>query len=377
MYGLGQYETNENGRSSALGGSGIGMNSPTYINLLNPASYNSLTPGTFYFDFGLTARMYTYSGSTGTEHTTEGNVNRLAMGFKPMKKWGLAFGFVPYTTTGYYIYDPQDIEGTTAEEDVWFEGSGGLSKVFFGNSFEILPSLSLGINTSFIFGAIYQDEIQTSLTISQKSYAQTLYADFGLQYQFQLTEKMPLSIGLTYGNGKELNMENEVDVKQSDESIILEDDLTDSDIYLPKQIGIGFWGMVGEKFSYGLDWNYMDWSENTSGSSSVSFTQQNKISTGIEFIPQPRTATSVLQAISYRAGFSIANDYMVISNNNSYTYDATVGLGFPLRNGSSLDLSIAYEDQINAGSIPIKSSAIKFNISMSFSEKWFMHHKLE
>ncbi|MGQ1948091.1 hypothetical protein ACT3CD_13425 [Geofilum sp. OHC36d9] len=377
MYGAGQYETGENGRSSALGGTGIGMNSSSYVNILNPASYSHLTPGTFYFDVGVAARMYTYTGSTGTEKSSEGNVNRLAMGFKPMKKWGMAFGFVPYTTTGYKIYDPQYIEGSTQKEDVWFEGSGGLSKVFLGNAFQISPSLSLGINTSFIFGAIYQDEIQSALTISQKSYTRAIYADLGLQYQFKLTEKMPLSIGLTYGSGKKLKMSNEIDVKQSDESLILEDDLADTYIYMPEQIGVGLWGMVGEKFSYGIDLNHLDWSENKSGSSDIGFTQQDKISTGIEFIPRPRTATNFLQGLSYRAGFSIANDYLVISNNNPLTYNVTGGIGFPLKRGSSLDVSVAYEDQLDASTIPIKTSAVKFTISMSFAETWFMRRKLE
>ena len=44
------------------------------------------------------------------------------------------------------------------EADKFYNGTGGISKLYFGTSFKISKSLSVGANASYLFGAINREK---------------------------------------------------------------------------------------------------------------------------------------------------------------------------------------------------------------------------
>jgi hypothetical protein len=377
MYGLGQPESNEGGQSAGMGGLGTAISDNTFINLANPASLTSLDSSRFYFDLGISVRNFTYESAGNSESRTEGNFNRLAIGLKPLKHWGLSAGFIPVTTIGYRIKDSQYIEGTTASEDIYFEGSGGISKLFLGNAYEFSPALTLGFNLSYLFGSITHEEVQNALTIENKSYTGAIYSDFGLIYKERIGEKIPFNIGLTYGYSQKLKLTNELNVLESDGSTITQDNLRNTNGYLPEFFSLGIHSGYGEKWTLGVDYLHQDWSKNNSHSSVISFTNMHRLTIGTQFIPKPRVARNLFEAINYRMGFSIENSIYNISGENPLIYKGSVGLGIPIKNNSMLNLSVSYEQDDASGKNTIQTSALKFNVGIAFSEIWFVKTKFQ
>lgn len=377
MYGLGQPESNEGGQTAGMGGLGTAISGDKFINLANPASLTGLDSLRFYFDVGVSIRSFDYKSTSNTESRIEGNFTRFAIGFKPMKRWGLSAGYIPVTTIGYKIKDSQYIEGTTASEDIYFEGSGGVSKLFLSNAYEVSPSLSVGINASYLLGSIFHDEIQNSLTIEEKSYTNSFYSDFGLIYKERINPKMPLNVGLTYGYSQKMKLKNKLNIIENDGYMIKEESLRNTYGYLPEFFSLGILSGYGEKWTFGVDYIHQDWSKNNSNSSIVTFTDMHLLVMGAELIPKPRNATNLFEAINYRLGFSIENSIYRVRNVNPIIYKGSVGLGIPLRNNSMLNLAISYERDNASGKNNIQTSALKFNLGLAFSEIWFLKSKIK
>lgn len=377
MYGLGQPESNEGGQTAGMGGLGTAISDNTFINLANPASLTGLDSLRFYFDLGISVRSFNYQSASNSESRTEGNFNRLAIGLKPLKNWGLSAGFIPVTTIGYRIKDSQYIEGTSVTENIYFEGSGGISKLFIGNAYEFSPALTLGFNASYLFGSITHEELQNALTIEEKSYTKAFYTDFGLIYKERISEKIPFNVGLTYGYSQRLKLRNELNVMESDGSIITHDNLRSTYGYLPEFFSLGIHSGYGEKWTFGVDYLNQDWSKNSSNSSVITFTDMHRFTIGAQFIPKPRVARNLLEAINYRMGFSIENSIYNIRGENPLIYKGSVGLGIPLKNNSMLNLAVSYEQDDASGKNIIQTSALKFNVGIAFSEIWFVKNKFQ
>ncbi len=375
MYGLGQPESNEGGQTAGMGGLGTAISDNTFINLANPASLTGLDSLRFYFDLGISVRSFNYQSASNSESRTEGNFNRLAIGLKPLKNWGLSAGFIPVTTIGYRIKDSQYIEGTSVTENIYFEGSGGISKLFIGNAYAFSPALTLGFNASYLFGRISHEEIQNALTVEEKSYSKSFYTDFGLIYKERISEKIPFNVGLTYGYSQRLKLRNELNVMESDGSIITHDKLRSTNGYLPAFFSLGIHSGYGEKWTFGVDYLNQDWSKNSSNSSVITFTDMHRFTIGAQFIPKPRVARNLLEATNYRMGFSIENSIYNIRGENPLIYKGSVGLGIPLKNNSMLNLAVSYEKDDASGKNTIQTSALKFNLGIAFSEIWFVKTK--
>lgn len=379
MYGIGQYETAGNGKNASMGEIGIGMFSDEQLNLVNPASLASLKKETFYFDMGVTLKNSIYYSGGNTESVTEGNFNRMAIGFKPTNRLGISIGFLPVTSIGYKIKTQQYIEGTSQTESISFNGEGGISKFFVGGGWQLSPAISLGATTSLLFGSIKNSEQQAMITVAESSYMRDFYFEGGFQFKEHFNDNMPLTFGLIYGSGKKLSKDNELKVYGSDgATTILEESLPASYGYLPKYIGIGVYSGYGEKWQFGSDFLFQDWSRNISGVSSISFVEVKKLNAGVQYVPSPRNAANMFEQIRYRAGFSIENSYLKIRGQNPLIYNFTAGFGVPLRGSSMLNLAVAWKyDTMASRNNNIQTSSINFTLGISFSESWFLKRQFE
>lgn len=379
MYGIGQYETGGNGKNASMGEIGIGMFSDEQLNLVNPASLTSLKKETFYFDMGITLKNSIYSSGGNSESVAEGNFNRMAIGFKPTDRLGLSIGFLPVTSIGYKLITQQYIEGTSQTESITFNGEGGLSKFFIGGGWQLSSAISLGATTSLLFGSIKNSEQQAMMTVTESSYMRDLYFEGGFHFKEQFNEIMPFTIGLIYGYSKKLTMDNELKVYGSDGvSTLLEETMPTTYGYLPKYLGLGVYSGYGEKWQFGTDFLYQDWSQNISGVSSISFVEVKKLNAGVQFVPKPRTASNMFEQIRYRAGFSIENSYLKIRGQNPLEYKITAGFGIPIRGASMLNMAVAWKyDTMNGRNNNIQTSSLNLTLGISFSESWFLKRQFE
>ena len=187
MFGLGELSTGEGGIYSGLGGVGIALRGENVINSANPASLTGLLPQYFFFDLGVSGSYLKYSQSGASNHSLNGNLNNLAVGFRIAPRWYGAIFMAPVSSVGYAISLDQDVAGTDGSTVTsLFQGEGGVSKMGISVAHELWKGLSLGANFSYVGGSISQTETQGSATESNSSHKHTIYADFGLQYTYKL-----------------------------------------------------------------------------------------------------------------------------------------------------------------------------------------------
>lgn len=377
MFGIGEATTGTNGENPGMGGTGIGKPSDGAINLANPASLGTLDSMTFYFDIGITGSRSTYKAKGNTESTTDGNFNSLAMGFKPSRRWAIAFGFLPVSSVGYNIKSSNYIEGSTTTEDVWFQGSGGLSKAFITNAFRITPGITAGISTALVFGTINHDELQDAITINHKSQTNAFYPEFGITYQPELNNNRPFSFGVVYAPRTKLKMDSQLEVFDNSGYLLSTESPSVSDKYLPECFGIGFSFNINEKLNMAADYLHHDWSLSQTGQTGYAYTNTNKMAMGLEYLPNPRNALRYFKKINYRAGFSVENSYLKIGETNPIIYKTTLGMGLPIRQGSMLNLSMAWEQNNASGSGIINQSTFRISLGLAFTEPWFYKRKFD
>jgi len=299
------------------------------------------------------------------------------MGLKPLNKWGVAFGIAPITSVGYKIITSSFVEGSTITEDITFKGSGGISKLFIGNALQLTPTLSLGLNTSFIFGGIYHDEIQNAITIYEKSYARAFHADIGIQYEKQVAGKFPFSIGLIYGNSQNIGLRNKIEIQESDGTVVAGETLARTKITMPEFIGAGISLSNLDKWTISADYLYQDWSMNPSVNSAIQYTRKHRVSGGIQYVPQTSVALNIFERIHYRIGFSVENSNIKIKNQDFLLFRSTLGTGIPLKNKSMINISLVFEEDNACGKNIISTSTFKINLGFSLAETWFMKRKYD
>lgn len=377
MFGVGEAVNGTSGENPGMAGTGIGKPSQGYLNLTNPASLGSLDSMSFYFDFGFSGSTSSYKSQGYSEKTTDGNFSSLSMGFKPLKRWALAFGFLPVSSVGYNIKSKNYIEGSNQTEDIWFEGTGGLSKCFIANAFRVTPGITVGINTSIVFGTINHNELQNSISIYRESQTSAFYPEFGVQYKTALNDNIPFNFGVVYGPQVKMKMESKLEVYDNSGYLLSTENPADTDKYLPEYFGLGASVNLGEKWCVAADYLHQSWSSNQTGETGIYYANTHKFAVGAEFIPNVRNATNIFQKVNYRAGFSVENSYLKIRGQNPNIFKTTIGFGLPIKHSSMLNLGLAWEESNATGSSIIKQSTFRINLGIAFTETWFYKRKFE
>lgn len=370
MYGLGQPEITASASSLAMGGIAAGQSSTKHINLSNPASLSSMDSLTFYFDLGVSARNYTYSLQNYTEKRNEGNFTHFAMGVKPTQWWGLSAGIAPYTTVGYNIKDYQYIEGSTALQEVHFEGTGGLTKLFVSNGFSLSRNLSVGFTAAYIFGNIYHNELQSNINIEQKSHTRSLRTEYAFLYQTYWLKNKALNIGLTYSPVKKTVLTHEQNVRDQTDNILLTENPANTTQYLPEQFCLALSTQLNEKWNWGMQFERQNWNKNTTGNASIKLADLNRFSMGTSWTPKPRNARKLMGASTYRLGWSIENSGYITSGINPMVYKVAAGIGFPTHRSSSINVALSYQND-NANNKALSTEVWQLSVGFSLLENWF------
>ncbi|MFN8436094.1 MAG: hypothetical protein U0V72_00540 [Cytophagales bacterium] len=170
---FGDINSNTGNRDEDMGHVGVANHSSDAFSIANPAFlHNNVYPnnsGKFtYFDFSLTGKATTFKSNEGKDQAFGGTFNRIAIKIpinnykKTIHKWGLAFVVRPYSNLNYNFSGTNKIVGDTMTYNYSNNGSGGLTNLTIGNGIKLSKNLSIGLNTSYIFGK-YIRKNQTTL----------------------------------------------------------------------------------------------------------------------------------------------------------------------------------------------------------------------
>ena len=392
-FGIGELNLGQYASFMSMGGVSTGSTDSTIVNINNPASYVYFSRNRPVFQMGVNGKFSSFQTTADSSSQSTFGLNQIALGLPIRENWGATFGLAPYSFTGYTISN-YILNGADTTHQAVNEGSGAISKLFFGIGFRPLNSdslhnviskndtikvrrqhmLSLGVNANYLFGTsdrvrsyeytyfdyAYNSRVIDALRIKDGS------VDFGFNYQYIFRPSADslmngsVSIGATYAPAFKLrayqdllsysyvgsfygNEGNSVGGTSVVDTI---ENISDNvgAIYIPEQYKLGLeyrfgWApsRKGERMlRLGLEANYQTWStyyeEFGTSPTNSPFRDRLGIGFGMEYSPVTSNdpSISVLSRTNYRIGFNYTQTELSINGTNIDNYGMSFGLGIPL-----------------------------------------------
>ena len=417
-YGIGNLNAKNFGQSFAMGGTNIAMqndSTPMFsINPNNPASNTSIRLTTAELGVNYNREQLISTGSKQTINTASLGYVSLAFPFK--RWWGASIGLIPYSSVGYKVTDHQDITNIGGV-DYLYEGSGGINQIVFGNGVKplygllprflksekynnlasrrnpdnsiksdsvlnadrltiekirarraLLQPLSVGFNTSYLFGGI--DHLQRSIfpygsgfyntrtgTSTRVSY---VYFDYGAQYAYtigsvkyhdlkdtlnpirrrELKEKVKLLFGVTFAAQSNIHAKvdslsysyyNDAQGYERIRDTMQNSFGTKGKITLPLSIGFGFGIKKGDKLYIAADFAMQNWSSYQAFNQDGGLKNSYRVSLGAQYVPNSKAGQGYyLKRMHYRLGARYAQTAFELGSTQLMEKAVTAGIGFPV-----------------------------------------------
>lgn len=368
-----------------MGGVAFGIRNNRSINPANPASYSAVDSLTFMFDLGLSGLFTHFSDASGIKNTFNGNLEYIALQF-PITKWlGFSAGLLPYSSVGYefgqngIVEMPTNIIGTTdtIQYTSIFYGTGGISQVYAGLSFNILNHVSLGVNAYYMFGSInnyrqlsFTNSSYSSLQQSNNIKANKFRFRFGAQFYHTFAEKHNVTLGLVYEYKSKLNGQfQQIETTTTDTTTS-----SNNGFDLPAFYGGGLSYTYDDRLTIGIDYSLQDWATANYFGVQDSLRSCQRIAIGAEYRHDP-LGKKYSERMLFRIGGHISDPYIDIINSNIKNFGITFGVGFPLRNTKTY-INASFEYGKKGTVSTLREDYCKLTISASFNETWFFKRKL-
>jgi hypothetical protein len=265
--------------------------------------------------------------------------------------------------------------------------------------------LSLGVNLGYLFGkkdySSRRSLINDSVEYLRANYqTKTTFGNFfvsvGAQYKFPLNTEKRISLTLgAFGNWNQ-NLDASQDVLRETfvfdpnmgalrlDSVSDQKDIRGKLIY-PASFTVGF---IAEKppmgreggWLLGIDFTQQNWDNYRINGQADSVQNNWELRTGAQF--HPATKRNYFSNVSYRAGFSIGQDYIKVQNKLPLI-GASFGLGLPLpitrqspNQASIIQLAFEYSKRGNNDNL-LRESLFRISLGFSLSDFWFQKRKYD
>lgn len=391
-FGLGDLVLQGTSRNFAMGGIGLALRDANYINYLNPASYSEQDTLSFLFDAGLNGNYTTMRSNSQRFSVNNAGLNHFLMGF-PITKWyKSSLGLVPYSRVGYKIVDFALLPDIGIV-DYYYDGTGGLNKAVWGNSFRINKNISVGVNTSYLFGSLTRlstikfpnDENSFYTESRSRVIINDFYFTYGLQVTLPVLKDYTLTTGIIFEPEKEVTAYNDMFVEnilRTSSSITRDTTMNVTGdkgaVNLPSNLGLGISLRNGNKIIIGADFYTQDWSNTRILGQADSLTKSNSIRVGGQYQPDFTDFRNYFNRIQYRAGFHYNETYLKLREEQLTDYGITLGLGLPFRNTkTTFNFAVEFGRRGTLAQNLIKENYFNFSFSLSLYDFWFYKRRID
>ncbi len=382
IFGPGEIQPKGFGRSIGMGRAGIALKSDIQLNNLNPASYTGIDSLHFIFEVGIDGKFSQFESKGKKSSGFNANMQYIACGFPVTRWWANSFGISPYSSIGYNITTQNYIEGSDLKYISQFKGSGGITLGYWANAFRITKNLSVGVNSSFIFGPltqeeyIYQSDLNASYIITKNDYLHSFYFDYGLQYMFRI-KKLDFGAGITYANRQSLVSGYNMTVQDGNLTSIDSEEGKKGKRDIPETAGVGLMISKPERFTLAFDYQLQKWSGLKYPVMPGTFNNAQSFSAGIEMRPWKMSVSNhFFQNWIYRAGGNYYSSYLKIGSEVINRFGFNLGFGIPLPSRISM-VNFAFEagSQGTINHNLIRERYLLMHVNFSLDEFWFLKNK--
>jgi len=303
----------------------------------------------------------------------------------------MSLGFTEKSDIGYDLSYTNVIPGSS---DSYFQqniqGEGGLNDVYLGLGWRY-KNLSIGLNTSLIFGKIEKRQTLTTMIegskiikTSENNRIHDVLFTPGIQYTLNLSPKSILTLGSAFNFTQKLRSKTDYmaySVNSSTNTTEMLNDLTLKRGYIkyPFRILSGFDFKYNRKWDIAGDYTFQKMSVYEEFGKNQELKDYHKAALGLSWTPE-RLGRYWWQRNSYMLGGYFIHSGIEVKNVDINTYAITFGSQIPFytaRNGILL-LGVAFDLGIRGteqnGLIQEKFAKVRINIG--FNEFWFMKRKI-
>jgi len=399
FYGIGDVRFRGTIENRSMAGLSVVPDS-IHINLQNPAMYSSLKLTSF--SVGGTFSVNQLKTNQKDEKAQRTTLDYLAIGI-PLKKLGLGFGLIPYSSVGYNIKN--SIYVPAGRTDNYYKGTGGLNKVFFGFGYQIAKNFSFGADVQYNFGKIDTRNLATQFTLnSSGNYEQVQYStretnsssasgvnfNTGLSYNTKINKNISVFSSLTYSPEATLTLNNErfIAIVQSIDGVIdavvgeeQEIIVTDTKLKMPSKFSFGLGVGDTKKWVIGSELTFQgtsNFGNRFNDIDNVTYENATRFTVGGYYIPNYKSFTSYFERVVYRGGFRFENTGLVINNQPIEDAAVTLGLGLPLR-GAFSNVNVGFElgnRGTQKGGL-VREHYMNFSVGLSLNDRWFVKRKYD
>jgi len=339
--GLGDLDDGYYNRTTGLANTGIAYRSNRFLINNNPASFSALADQYFTMETSLRGQYIHYAGAQVNVASTESSditFRKLILGIKITRHWGSSIGILPYSTQNYEFQVPYDIAGTTINiANHYYQGHGSVNRAYWANAYEFFH-LSIGVDASYIFGQLNQNDIIQSSTLGSTLVSttnnvnlQNLYLTYGMQLYGRVGKNWNYSIGGTYSQKAALLAASTKLVLNNDSVIIQNIQNQEGYMYLPEAWGAGIALTFKQRYTFVADYKYQNWNgvatENSYPGQGYAIASAERGSVGFE-VSKKQTFYNTRVELSYlQTGLYYGNSYLQINGQQIKDYGVTAGFG--------------------------------------------------
>jgi len=399
QFGLGDIKPFLLPQNISMGGLAIGIRKPggyNNINVANPASYSAINLSSF--DIGATLDVRKMSKATRSQKTTNGALSHLLFAVPVSSKSAMSFGLMPYSDLGYR-YRSQILLDTIKVDQI-YSGEGGLARAHLGYAYQIGKHLSLGFNFAYIFGDL---KLQKSTELSEDAYALSsrnqsdknvggLNYQYGVQYVVNPDAKRILTFGYSGTVSSTLKTSgSETSFRYAYNSLTLTESApidtifynssVESRLTLPSSHGIGFSLESPNKWVFGADFTYTNWSKFVDSGKNPGLKDSYTFNVGGRYTPDYTAVSNYFKLIDYALGFKYDRTYINLGGRDINQYALCLGFGLPLPSNRfsfyKVNLSAELGKRGTLSSNLVRENYINLRLGFTLNDKWFIKAKYD
>ena len=376
-YAYGDMNENVPTGYRAMGGVGFGMRNNKAINPSQPASYTSCDTLTFMFDIAASVNWSRYEDAGGMKNKANGNLEYVTLQFPLFKRWiAMSVGLLPYSSVGYDISLADSIN-SAYHYVTTYTGTGNISQVYGGLSFNIMNWLALGANIYYMWGdlnhmrALEFKETGLNPTIQDEILS---ISDVRLRYGAQFFHTFgdhSFTLGAIYENKMKLNSQFILIETQTSDSIPIFKEGWD----LPMVWGVGASYNWDNRLTVGFDFERQCMASalyNGLPGKETGLQDRNRYAFGVEYRHNPH-GRQYYERMIWRAGINVQDEYLASIGPRKVT--ASIGFGFPLYTIGTV-INTTFEYMHRGGTPGLVDNSLRVTIGASIAENWFMKRKL-
>ncbi len=383
--GIGDLEYGYSAKMVGIGNIGTTQLDPDHLLTTNPASWSVLSRTRI--EFGLGYRGTLISDDQQSNYTSETELKGVTFGIPVSREYGVGavIGLVPYSRISYSAQQYYPADDIIPSYNLFYEGKGGLSKIFLGSSFFLPLGFSAGATLDYYFG---NQTYASTITFDDPRYISTKYEDirrstgFGttlglissnLARGFRIGGISDLRIGFTYNFVG--NLDTDSIFTQTSLSLVDTVTNTKAGMKIPARFTGGISFALEEEYNFYLDFLFQPMSQYSfNGQPDPNLKDAIRYTSNFEYKPRRQVGMTTMEQIIWRFGLSYEQTQYTYNGQDINQYSIYGGLSYPLGIDNTIDFAVEYSNKGTTDNNLLHENAIKIYLGLSFGELWFLRY---